>query len=338
MNILIINALNGTLAQEARKKYPDASITCLEWVDHCIPWLKRQGFKTLCLNKNLKNWERELGDMKFDLVMGNPPYLKKGWKKFLEKMSQISSDYTYIICPDPTQTEGDFGNSVCDLLIKAGVYEQQECTDFFPEISTGKISYFLCSKNNKDTFVFEKDEVYLSIRNKVVPNGAFAIRGFYNPKGLEVSNSVSDEFSKPILFSVSKNGLEVKFVKADSCVSKRHNKELCGPFFVFNRFFGKDIDDPVFLVDDMQIYVASSNIIILKANEGETITGFKSVYLSNLYKFFLQKMKGKNFDVQRRYFVSLTRLDLTRTWIDEELYAYFGITQEEIEYIENNIM
>lgn len=55
MSILVFNALNGSVAQEARKKYPDASITCLEWFDHYIPWLKRQGFETLCLNEDLSN-------------------------------------------------------------------------------------------------------------------------------------------------------------------------------------------------------------------------------------------------------------------------------------------
>ena len=34
---------------------------------------------------------------------------------------------------------------------------------------------------------------------------------------------------------------------------------------------------------------------------------------------------------------ALPKLDLTRTWTDQELYAHFGLTDEEIRYIEEQV-
>jgi tRNA1(Val) A37 N6-methylase TrmN6 len=67
--ILVINALNGTFPLVLRKKYPEAKITCAEVFPYYVHHLNNMGFDVI-------DWKDTAG-MKFDLVVGNPPYQDK---------------------------------------------------------------------------------------------------------------------------------------------------------------------------------------------------------------------------------------------------------------------
>ena len=87
--ILVINALNGVFPLVLQKKYPDAKITCAEIFPFYKHHLKNLGFEVI-------DWD-QVGDMKFDIVVGNPPYqdnmpdgARKSmstnlWTKFIDK-------------------------------------------------------------------------------------------------------------------------------------------------------------------------------------------------------------------------------------------------------------
>ena len=64
-SILVVNALNGVLPLQLRKSYPSAKITCAEVFSFYKDHLERIGFEVV-------DWEN-FSDMKFDLVIGNPP-------------------------------------------------------------------------------------------------------------------------------------------------------------------------------------------------------------------------------------------------------------------------
>ena len=56
---------------------------------------------------------------------------------------------------------------------------------------------------------------------------------------------------------------------------------------------------------------------------------------SNFVKYISKQYRhGKN---QIEPLIVLPIIDFTRTWTDAELYAHFGLTQEEIDYVESTV-
>lgn len=78
--ILVINALNGVFPLVLRKRYPDAKITCAEIFPFYKHHLVNLGFEVI-------NWD-DVGDMKFDMIVGNPPFSKAGEGKTSGKRSE----------------------------------------------------------------------------------------------------------------------------------------------------------------------------------------------------------------------------------------------------------
>jgi hypothetical protein len=90
--ILVINALNGVFPLVLQKKYPHAKITCAEIFPFYKHHLRNLGFEVM-------DWDC-VGDMKFDLVIGNPPYGKNANLaiKFLNKAATVS-DHIHFVLP-----------------------------------------------------------------------------------------------------------------------------------------------------------------------------------------------------------------------------------------------
>jgi hypothetical protein len=93
--------------------------TCVKYVNY----LKRGGM----LNVFHKDFLNEVNDMKFDVVIGNPPYqdfshkAKKSslWKKFLEKGNEIKSSYLFFVIPasfaSPTKLFDSFKKNIVNI-------------------------------------------------------------------------------------------------------------------------------------------------------------------------------------------------------------------------------
>lgn len=295
----------------------------------------KYGFKNV-ITADFLTWKT---DMKFDVVIGNPPYLKRGWKKFLEKMVDLSIDVVASINPDPTNNNSKFGSEVRALLIANGIYQITNCTTQFPAISSGNISYFLCCKTKSYNFSFYKGTLIESIVKKICSkSGAFVLRGSQKSLTVNTNDTYTENFSIPGIFGIGNNGINLKYIATnDFKVSKKYKINLTGPFFVVNRFYGKNNPDPVGFIPDITNHFIGYNVLIIKANLNETIEGFNSVYGSTLYRCVIGYIRQGGFDITQSGFASLQRVDLTRTWTNAELYAHFDLTQEEIDYIEKNV-
>ena len=108
MNILVFNANAGQFPIRLRKKYPSANILCCEFFEGYEEWLRKIGFET-CRCYKYENGKKvltfeALEGMKFDLVLGNPPYNAGGvklgggfYKEFIELALNKTNHFEMIV-------------------------------------------------------------------------------------------------------------------------------------------------------------------------------------------------------------------------------------------------
>lgn len=284
---------------------------------------------------------------KFDVVLMNPPYLKRKWFKFVEKAATLNPKKIATINPDPTNNESDFGNAWKEFCITNGIVHREDVTHQFPGVSSGKISSFIFDRESGPNLELLKpdDAVYNSILTKVTVNipTSFVIRGKQEVSGYGDKNKAfslretqTSTHLYPCIMSCNNNGLTIKYSDTLSS-SKKHSNNLQGRFVIMNRFFGKNNPDPVYIIDQIQDYNIGYDCLAFKLEENETLTNFLSVYSSKLYRYVMNTMRNGGFDITQSNFMKFYRFDLTKTWTDQEIYQYLNISQEEIDYIEANV-
>jgi site-specific DNA-methyltransferase (adenine-specific) len=70
----------------------------------------------------------------------------------------------------------------------------------------------------------------------------------------------------------------------------------------------------------------------LYVDNEQIANNIKQIFNTSLYKFIGKLYKnGRNQPLQNLFPV----VDFTKAWTDQELYNYFGFTQQECEYIAN---
>ena len=268
---------------------------------------------------------------KYDLVIGNPPYNQGLWFKFLEKSAEMS-DIVVSVNPDPldrvrfiekVSDSSALSRKFKDYCVKNGLQHRILATHHFPSIIGGKISAFVFDQNKEynpevldgDPLVDILDRVILDQFVAEVHQG----RTRHEPGNgtLCVANCVRD-------------GLNVENT-ADP-----DREKFKGDYFIINRFFAFTDNSPVYIVD-MTDKALSGNCIAYRTAKDETLEGFKSVYLSRLYRAAIKFLKGGYNNVDPMHLKMLPRLDLSRVWTDAEVYQHYGLTQTKIEIVEDYV-
>ena len=287
--------------------------------------------------------EIEKNKMKFDVVVGNPPYTKGIWLKFFKRMTDLSNKWVCSINPDPTANTSARAKDIRAFLLTAGIQFKKECTDSFPNVDTGTISYFICDQTRvANDLVFTNTSKYHQIKEKVCKfsNTSIIARAIVQVHKLP-AGSLSTEQTRltpvPIITSLTKTGPVFAFLskKLPSFRNKyiEHFKER---FFLVNRHFGKNKVDPVFEVVNGDDIVVGDNLIAISADDTDTLSGFSTLYQSKLYKFLI-KVIANGQCIRDKGLMELPKLDLSKDWTDFEVYQYFKLTQDEIDLIESTV-
>jgi len=156
-NILIINALNGTIPLMLKERFPDANIKCAECFDYFVPFLTKIGFEVIM-------WEtlKKGSKMKFDVVIGNPPFndsqnekantgnyvsaSKKLHLTFIDKSLDLASE-VHIVAPVRGWFVGKNKNKNFTKYLKKGLYLIENIGMPFDNAVTGEIGVFHFNKN-----------------------------------------------------------------------------------------------------------------------------------------------------------------------------------------------
>ena len=268
--------------------------------------------------------------MKFDVVIGNPPYLKGKWVEFLMQGVRLSKHHVLMISPDGTNNFSTRSDNLVEFLKDNGIQSKTECTAFFPNVESGSIVIYeldVTQPYNQNSFLDT------SVKG-IITSKILGLSG--NKLNAILSSKRSKEWSSAPRFDQPQQGLIKNFESitkegaVTSWIDPQNTTVInASNYWLVNRYFGKDSVTSV--IEENGNVGIGSNILAIDRIAGWTVDEFKDVYLSKLFRFVLEVLRQGGFDTSPRHLRQLIIVKKTGT----QLYQHFGLTQDEIDYIEN---
>ena len=342
-NILVINALNGSIPLVLQNKYPSAKITCAEVFPFFKQHLTKLGFE-------VTDWG-SVGDMKFDLVIGNPPYqdttkTEKGgttlWSQFIQQATTLVNPAGHLVMVTPNAWMS-FGKSGKPLKGKQMLQVWTDTSRHFPGVGSTFSSWIMENlPTYKDTH-FLPENIHLDLRNyESLPVGrpiagidiVEKIKNWEGPKidpqietQLKVSYSErTDSYSGPA------NATQTKIFKYK--VFHTNSKTyFCSQqptdYEAKKVIVSTSSPKPTYYADPMGCATGDlrSYILVDTDQQGENLVALLE---TKLYRFVWKKPGMISYKSLR-----LPLLDLRKKWTDTELYEYFDLSLDQICIVEN---
>ena len=342
-------------------------------------------------------------NMKFDVIIGNPPYqmtfgieganssnAKSIYNLFIDSAFKLNPQYVCMITPSRwmTKTAQGIPETWVDCLLRENrfriIHDFEDVADCFPGISlTGGVSYFLWDKDYKGKcqYYFHKkhDKEIFEWNNYLDSKGAgFVIR---DPQAYSILEKIENIEGKYYIDS---------YKNFSGLVSAKHffdNSELltsnwtgyreirddfyCIKYYVnvnrertYRWISSKQLPKNKGTKDLHKVYIPAANgsmeYVLGKPFYGEPnsvcsqtflVIGYDPVkhnlseqechnivkYIQTRFFRYLVSIKKKTQNGPRGVYQFVPLQDFSKPWTDEELYAKYGLTEEEIAFIESMI-
>lgn len=302
-------------------------------------------------------------------VVGNPPYQKPDggghknsksaqalYSEFINKAKSLKPDYLTFIVPAKWRTGEGKGKNWKEFCHSMNTDPHMKYIKIFPESKmvfsdagdaiSGGVCYFLRDKNNKYNTIIEivGDENVGSIETKVksIHKNEWMNQKVLsqNPFGIRSNFSNWTEEGIPCLIK----GKETHFVSIDDvkdkyniidkwkvCVSKAN-----GAAQICDKNGQKNVLTDIFVLSPRR--VCSETYLVLNSfDTQEEAENFMSYVETKFFRYMLStNLIGHNISKERLCNVPDLQ-DYTKPWTDQELYDMSGLSQDEIDYIENKI-
>lgn len=328
-----------------------------------------------------ENPETIFPDMKFDVIIGNPPYqLEVGiekdnyaiplYHKFIQQAKKLRPRFISMIIPSRWFAGGrgmdDFREEMLHDTRLQILVDYPNAADCFPGIDlSGGVCYFLWNSeyNGICKIVSNRGKDYQSTMNrpllepandtfirfneaipiirKIIAYKEPTFDSLVSPQTpFGIVSSFKDYSDKPFEESIAiytVNG--VKYIREDQ-VSK--NRQWISPYKVFisksygergaypYRFLAKPfIGTPRSCCTQTYLMIGPFNTSI----ECENVIS----YINTRFFRFCVMQKKNTQDAMRGVYSYVPIQDFSQSWTDEKLYAKYGITDEEIKFIESMV-
>jgi hypothetical protein len=302
--------------------------------------------------------------MKFDVVVGNPPYqdtvapTKKLWPTFLEKAFELTKANGYVAFITPrswlerpqSQLSGKIVNNI--LSKNALVYVDITAKDHF-DVGEKPCAYMLqkTSKNGLTKFIFgdhNKDIDYSGQKIAIEGNDEFKISIFdkfnaykgnrflkYVYNDVSTQDSIDTAILKGHMSKGPKNSTDVNVFWTASNFEyyTPASRVKAGIKVIINRsgYYYQDKNPTKYILTDatMQYAIGAGafGITCATATEAANLT---SLLTTKLYRWYIDNEKTSGFNTG---IAKLPWLGVHKAWTDIEVYKLFNLTQEEIDHV-----
>lgn len=362
----------------------DYTITEHRWFnDHCVfcganqseydrsDDLEKHAYKFIHTNK-----PKELYDMRFDVIVGNPPYqLSDGgygtsampiYHKFVNQAVKLQPRYLSMIIPARWYSGGkgldDFRDSMLHDARIRRIVDYPEAIDAFNGVQIkGGVMYFLWDRDHPgkvNVSTFKKDKIVSTLERTLLEEGSNTfIR--YN-EAIPILKKVRSKNEAGLIQQISSMkpfGLRT-FVKASTKFSPDKVKlyQNGGVGYIPRNEITKNIE----LVDKYKVFIpragsgsdsfphsilgrpfvvepnsaCTETYIVLGSYDNEIECKNLTSYVSTRFFRFLVLLIKSTQDAAARVYQFVPIQDFTQEWNDEKLYKKYGLTEDEISFIE----
>jgi site-specific DNA-methyltransferase (adenine-specific) len=318
-------------------------------------------------------------NMKFDVIVGNPPYQEGGrddqanklWPQFVKKAYDLVEDNGHVAMITPNgwmQPTADIGKGTGknalsifndifkkNNLIVANIDSDNIRETHFKGVGS-TFSYYLFQKavySGSTEFITSTGNVQIDISK---------IDSLPKVTSKESLSIVKKMVGTPFIFCDQNHGLNgfegdsqgtITVLKKIKGVETAIDHNLQHTIYHTNKnngtyWFGETLNQyattPKVIISLSGTYLPVFNnntgfsnmclAVICKTDEEAKRAQF--ILSSKLYKFWVDMQKFSGFN-PRKLILTLPELSLTKDWTDADMYQHFGLTQEEIDYVEANV-
>ena len=333
----------------------------------------------------------EIFKMKFDVIIGNPPYqMQTGgsvkmqatpiYNLFIEQAKKMNPHYLSMIIP-ARWMNGGFGldrfrnDMLHDNRIRV-IYDYLDSEECFPGVDiSGGVCYFLwdrdhtgkCTvhthRNGKESIVerpllekgletFIRQNEAVSILNKVRRRNEPLFNEMVSPRdpfGLNYFENGIEKMFKVMSLAPCENCVGIYYYgwlkdgiqytdrkhittyhsavdKYKVMISKAYGERGAYPYFII----GKPFIAPPGTICNM------TYLVIGEFDDEITAENVASYMRTKFFRYLVSLMKNTQ-NAYRKVYQFVPMQDFSKPWTDEELYAKYGLTEDEIAFIESMI-
>ena len=276
-------------------------------------------------------------NMKFDVIIGNPPYQdssakssKKLWPEFVTNSFKRLENNGYLGMITPSSWMG--GASSVFQLMKSNQCEYlfTNIAHHFPGIGSTFSAYLI--KNSSRNSITKTD-----IGIDIDFGSADALPRDINRNSLSIIQKFNSANHLPIKFDSFCHTQRVERVSPTQTSEFKYPNRHGASSIVWSNeehpatkkqkvmFYMSGIPKPYYDNGNFGITQHQGYIEVLSPYEGENLVKYLS---SNLVRFFILSLSHAQ-AWNKNILLDIPHIDLTRTWTDKEIYDHFGLTLEE---------
>jgi site-specific DNA-methyltransferase (adenine-specific) len=298
--------------------------------------------------KDFLKWE---SDMRFDVVVGNPPYQDSSnsssftniWSEFVLKSAQLSNRYVCMVTPKTwgNQVTKENSSSKVFQLIKnhATVVNIDECGKYFPSIGSS-FSYYVIDLSQLVTncqVVAQTEKFTINWQQS-----PFLINSL-TEIGYSIIKKLREHPMLPFVTSAGTVGDVIEQFDATHPYSVRYSagtekwSDTPHQYQFANKLIFANQTTKNCPIHAPASAPANRGVFYLVDSDAEANLILR-YFDSKIIKFYISEQRMHHGVLNTQVLRNIPKVDLTRTWTDEELYAHFNLTQDEIDYIEATVV